>query len=184
MAQRQLQLFTVLEKYHLLPDNLENLQSRFGFLKQASSKNVKHLQQAITVQQTYTANLCTYINNILPHITKLEETILQLEQKITTEQDTIQIIALDNDPDIDGPNPPRTHNNTVVVSVQEHLTSSEPEVSNAANFQEEDTKTYLMPHTTILRSPMGMTIPPGHSRSYTRAEPNHFRIQHRSRRNP
>ena len=128
-----------LEKYHLLPDNLENLQSQFGFLKQATSKNVKHLQQAINVQQTYTANLCTYINNILPCITKLEETILQLQQKITTEQDTVQINALDFDLDIDGPNPPRTHNNTVVVSVQEHLTSSEPEISDATNFQEEDT---------------------------------------------
>ena len=71
-GQRQLQLFTVLEKYHLLLDSLENLQSQFSFLKQATSKNVEHLQQAITVQQTYTANLCTYINNILPHITKLE----------------------------------------------------------------------------------------------------------------
>ena len=137
--QRQLQLFTVLEKYHLLLDNLENLQSQFGFLKQATSKNVEHLQQAINVQQTYTANLCTYINNILPHITKLEETILQLEQKITTEQDTIQINALDFEPDIDRPNPPRTHNNTAVVLVQEHLTSPEPDVFDATNFQEEDT---------------------------------------------
>ena len=79
------QLFTILEKYHLL-DSLENLQSQFGFLKQATSKNVKHLQQAINVQQTYTANFCTYINNILPCITKLEEAILQLEQKFTAEQ--------------------------------------------------------------------------------------------------
>ena len=38
-GQRQSQLFTILEKYHLL-DNLENLQSQFGFLKQATSKNV------------------------------------------------------------------------------------------------------------------------------------------------
>ena len=75
-GQRRSQLFTVLEKYHLLPDNLENLQSQFGFLKQATSKNVEHLQQAINLQQTYTANLCTYINNILPCLTKLEETIL------------------------------------------------------------------------------------------------------------
>ena len=67
-GQRQSQLFTVLEKYHLLPDNLENLQSQFGFLKQATSKNIKHLQQAINVQLTYTAILCTYINNILPRI--------------------------------------------------------------------------------------------------------------------
>ena len=65
-GQRQSQLLTVLEKYHLLPDSLENLQSQFGFLKQATSKNVEHLQQTITVQQIYTANLCTYINNILP----------------------------------------------------------------------------------------------------------------------
>ena len=85
-GQRQLQLFTVLEKYHFLPDSLENLQSQFGFLKQDTSKNVKHLQQAITVQQTCTVNLCTYINNILPSITKLEETILHLEQKFTTPQ--------------------------------------------------------------------------------------------------
>ena len=49
-GQRQSQLFTVLEKYHLLPDNLENLQFQFGFLKQATSKNIKHLQQAINVQ--------------------------------------------------------------------------------------------------------------------------------------
>ena len=121
-GRRQSQSFTVLEKYHLLPDNLENLQSQFGFLKQATYKNVKHLQQAINVQQTYTANLCTHINNILPCNTKLEETILQLQQKITTEQDTVQINAPDFDPDIDRPNPPRTHNNTVVVSVQENLT--------------------------------------------------------------
>ena len=122
-GQRQSQLFTVLEKNHLFPDNLQNLQSQFEFLKQATSKNIEHLQQAITVQQTYTMTLCTYINNILPCITKLEETILQLEQKITTEEDTIQINSLDFDPDIDRPNPPRTLNNTAVVSVQDHLMS-------------------------------------------------------------
>ena len=55
-GQRQLQLFTVLEKYNLLLDNLENLQPQFEFLKQATSKNVEHLQQVINVQQTYTAN--------------------------------------------------------------------------------------------------------------------------------
>ena len=138
-GQWQSQLFTVLEKYRILLDSLENMQSQFSFLKQATSKNVEHLQQTITIQQTCTANLCTYINNILPCITKLQETILHLEQKFTMEQDTLQINALDFDPDIDGLNPPRTHNNIVIVSVQEHLTSPEPEVSDAANFQEENT---------------------------------------------
>ena len=55
------------------------------------------------------------------------------------EQDTIQINALDFNPDIDGPNIPRAHNNIAVVSVQEQLTSSEPELSDATNFQEENT---------------------------------------------
>ena len=49
-GQRQSQLFKVLEKYHLLPHNFENLPSQFGFLKQATSKNIEHLQQAINVQ--------------------------------------------------------------------------------------------------------------------------------------
>ena len=144
-GQRQSQLFTVLEKYHLLLDSLENLQSQFGFLKQATSKNIEHLQQAITVQQTYTANLCTYINNILPHITKLEEAILQLEQKFTTEQDTIQINALEFNLDIDRPNSPRAHN-TAVISVQEQLASHEPDISDATDFQEENTQRLAWPH--------------------------------------
>ena len=66
----------------------------------------------------YTANLYTYINNILSHITKLEDAILKLEQKFTTEQDTIQINALDFDLGIDGPNLPRANNNTAVVSTR------------------------------------------------------------------
>ena len=90
-GQRQSQLFTVLEKYHLFPDSLENMQSQFHFLKEATSRKVENLQQAITVQQTCTANLCTYINNILPCITKLEDAILKFKQKVTTEQDTVQI---------------------------------------------------------------------------------------------
>ena len=64
--QRQSQLFTILEKYHLVPDSLENLKSQFHFLKEATSRNIENLQQAITVQQMHTTSLCSYINNILP----------------------------------------------------------------------------------------------------------------------
>ena len=106
-SQRQSQLFKVLEKYHLLPYNFQNLQSQFGFLKQTTSKNIQHLQQAINVQQNCGVTICTYINNILPHITKLEQTVLELQQRITTDQDRFQINALDYDPDIDGPQHPR-----------------------------------------------------------------------------
>ena len=42
-SEQQSQLFTVLEKYHFLPDNLENLQLQFGFMKKATSNNIEHL---------------------------------------------------------------------------------------------------------------------------------------------
>ena len=79
LGEQQSQLFTVLEKYHPLLDNLENSWSQFGFLKKATSENTEHLQQAINVQQNCIATICTYINNILPHITKLEQTVLELQ---------------------------------------------------------------------------------------------------------
>ena len=104
-----------------------------------ASRNVQNLQQAITVQQTYTANLCTYINNFPYCITKLEDAILKLEQNLTMEQNTVQINVPDFDLDIDGPNIPRAHNNTAIVSVQEWLTFPEPDSSHATNFKAENT---------------------------------------------
>ena len=53
------------------------------------------------------------------------------------EQDTVQIDAPDFDTNIDGPNPPRVHHNTVVESVQELFTSPEPESIDATSIQEE-----------------------------------------------
>ena len=43
-GQRQSQLFTVLEKYHQVPDGLEDLKSQFHFLKEVTSRNVENLQ--------------------------------------------------------------------------------------------------------------------------------------------
>ena len=85
-----------------------------------------------------TATICTYINSILPHITKLEQTIQQLQQKITMKQDTVQINTPDFDPNIDGQHPSRSHTNTAVVSVQEHFIPSKPGFSNATASQAED----------------------------------------------
>ena len=55
------------------------------------------------------------------------------------EQDTIQINAFEFDPDIDRPNSLRAHNNTAVVSVQQQLASPKPDISDATDFQEENT---------------------------------------------
>ena len=137
-GQRQSQLFKVLEKYHLLPDNFENLQSQFRFLKKATLKNIEHLQQAINVQQNCAATICTYINNILPCITKLGQTVLELQKQITTDHDRVQLNPLDYDLDIDGPQPPRRHVHTAVVSVQDHFTPSKSEILDVTESQAED----------------------------------------------
>ena len=132
-------MFTVLEKYHQVPNGLEDLKSHFYLLKQATSRNIENLQQAITVQQTYTTNLCGHVNIILSRITKLENNIQKLTEKFTMEQDTVQIDAPDFDPDIDGLDTQRVHHNTVVVSVHELFTSPKPESIDASNTQEETT---------------------------------------------
>ena len=137
----QCQLFTVLEKYHLLPNNLDNLQSQSGFLKKATSKNIEHLQQAISVQQNCSATLCTHINNILPHITKLEQTVLELQKCITTDHNRVQLNALDYDLDIDGPQLSRRHVNTAVVLVQDHLTLSDSEILDVTELETENHST-------------------------------------------
>ena len=90
------------------------------------------------MQQNCAATICTYINNILPHITKLEQTVLELQKRITTDHDKVQLNALDYDPDIDGPQPPRRQVNTAVVSVQDHFTPSESEILDVTDSQAED----------------------------------------------
>ena len=116
-GQRQSQLFTVLEKYHQVPDGLEDLKSQFHFLKEATSRNVENLQQVLNLQPTYTTTLCSCINVIFSRFTKLEADIQNLTEKFKTEKDTIQIDAPNFDPDIDRPDTQWVHHTTVVVSV-------------------------------------------------------------------
>ena len=88
------------------------------------------------------------------------------------DQDTIQINALDFDLDIDGPNIPRVHNNTVVVSVQVQLTSPKPELADATNFQEE----------TFDRDPLDTAYNNSEEShgydNFSQNVPNHTPIQH------
>ena len=95
-----------------------------------TSRNVENLQQALNLLQTYTSTLCSHANVIFSKSTKLEADIQKLTEKITMEQDTVQIDALDFDPDIDGAD-------TAIVSVHELFTSPEPESTDATNAQEE-----------------------------------------------
>ena len=135
-GQRQSQLFTVLEKYHQVSDGLEDLKSQFNFLKEATSRNIENLQQALNLQQTHTTALYGHINVIFSRFTELEADIQKFTEKFKMEQDTVQIDAPDFDPDIDGSDTQWVHYITMVVSVHELLTSPDPESADSSNTQE------------------------------------------------
>ena len=61
-------LFTILEKYHQVHNGLEDMKSQFPFLKEATSRNIGNLQQALNLQQTYTTTLCGHVNIIYQEI--------------------------------------------------------------------------------------------------------------------
>ena len=87
------------------------------------------------------ATICTYINNILPSINKLKQTVLELQKCITTDHDRVQLNAPDCDPDIDSPQLPTSHVNTAVVSVWDHLTPSDSQILDVAESETENHST-------------------------------------------
>ena len=64
---------------------------------------MENLQLVLNLQQTYTTTLCGQVNVIFSRITKLEADIQKHTGKFMTEQDAVQIEALDFDPDINRP---------------------------------------------------------------------------------
>ena len=87
----------------------------------------------------------------------------------------MQIDAPDFDPNIDRPNPQRVHHNTVVVSVQELFTSSEPESIDATSTQEEaaDSDQFNTGHSNLEDSDRPCNSPkqiPDHPSDYSFAE--------------
>ena len=127
-ADRQAQVWKVLQKYHNLLDEVDDLHSHFEtfkstietdfkHLKEATSQNVQNIQTSLNVQQTYSSALCTHINNIHNRLSELEKQI-QHHCMYPHQSDTVQIKALEYDLDIDGDNQLNTHNSRVTVSVQ------------------------------------------------------------------
>ena len=69
------------------------------------------------MQQTYSSTLCTHVNNIYNRLSELEKQI-QHHCMYPHQTDTVQIYALEYNPDIDRDNQPNTHNSRVTISVQ------------------------------------------------------------------
>ena len=134
-ANRQTQLWKVLQKYHNLPDKVDDLHSHFEsfkstietdfkHLKEVTSQNVQNIQTFLNIQQTYSSTLCTHINNIYYRLSELEKQI-QHHCMYPHQTDTVQINALEYYLDIDRDSQPNTHNSRVTISVQGTLNTPE-----------------------------------------------------------
>ena len=76
---RQTKLWKVLSKYDRLLDHFHDLQTtlqtEFSLLKKATSKNIKNLQGAVNLQQTYTTSLCSHISSIYAKLAQLDRQV-------------------------------------------------------------------------------------------------------------
>ena len=95
---RQTKLWKVLSKYDRLPDHFHDLQTtlqtEFSLLKKATSKNIENLKEAVSVQQTYTASLCSHINSIYTKLAQLDRQIQTHCLYPHPQLDVVQINAL------------------------------------------------------------------------------------------
>ena len=75
------------------------IEKEFTFLKEATCKNVENFQSSLSLQQTYSASLCSHVNNIYNKLVELQQQLLHSNPHMNT-GDVIQIEVPDFDPDI------------------------------------------------------------------------------------
>ena len=81
-ADRQGQIWKIFQN-QTIPDNIQDLhfyinnfkngiEKEFAFLKEATRKNVENFQSSLSLQQTYSASLCSHVNNIYNKLVELQ----------------------------------------------------------------------------------------------------------------
>ena len=105
----------IFQKHQTIPEDIHDLhlhfndfkngiEKEFAFVKEATLKNVESFQSSINPQQTYSASLCSHVNNIYNKLAELQQQIQHHDLHMNS-ADTIQIEAPDFNPDIDDVSP-------------------------------------------------------------------------------
>ena len=105
------QIWKIFQKHQTIPDDIQNLhfhiddfkngiEKEITFLKEATRKNVENFQSSRSLQQTYSASLCSHVINIYNKLAELQWQLPHPNWHMNT-GDTIQIEVPDFDPDID-----------------------------------------------------------------------------------
>ena len=107
----QAQIWKIFQKHQTIPDDIQDLhfhrdnfkngiEKEFTYLKEATWKNIKNFQSSLNLQQTYSASLCSHVNNIYNKLVELQWHLHHSNPHMNT-GDVIQIEVPDFDPDID-----------------------------------------------------------------------------------
>ena len=118
-ADRQVLIWQIFRKHENIPDDIHdlhlhiddfktNIEKDFNFLKEATRKNVENFQTSLNLQQTYSAALCSRVNNIYHKISEIQQQLPHSAQHMNT-GDVIQIEVPDFNPDIDEGPPIQEH---------------------------------------------------------------------------
>ena len=63
-----------IQDLHFHVDDLKNgVEKEFTFLKEATQKNIENFQSSLNLQQTYSASLCSHVNNIYNKLVELQQ---------------------------------------------------------------------------------------------------------------
>ena len=80
---RQVLIWQIFRKHENIPDDnydlhlpiddfKTNIEKEFKFLKEATCKNVENFQTSLNLQQTYSAAICSHVNNIYHKILEIQ----------------------------------------------------------------------------------------------------------------
>ena len=84
---RQAQIWKIFQKHQTIPDDIQDLhfhiddfknsiEKELAFLKEGTRKNVENFQSSLNLQQTYSASLCSHVNNIYNKLAELQRQLL------------------------------------------------------------------------------------------------------------
>ena len=118
-ADRQVLIWQNFRKHENIPDDIydlhlhiddfkTNIKKEFNFLKEATCKNVENFQTSLNLQQTYSAALCSHVNNIYHNILEIQQQLPHSTQHMNT-GGVIQIDMPDFNPDINEGLPTQEH---------------------------------------------------------------------------
>ena len=162
-ADRQALIWKIFQRHEHFPDDIQdphlyidnfktNIKKEFNFLKETTRKNVENFQSLLNLQQTYSAALCSHVNNIYNNLSKIQQQLPHSAQHMNT-GNVIQIEAPDFDPDIDEVIPIQDHQETQgSASITQQFSEKSVE-SKAPALSHQDVQDVYWPDTIPVEIP-------------------------------